>query len=366
MSLILRGGRVLDPATGTDRIADVLVRHGKLESISEGVEAAGAKVIDCTGLWVTPGLVDLHSVLKDARDVEAALIGGFTTVVAAPESGRVKSDVLQVRVAAPLTRNLAGEELGDIPADAICLSQGFKPIARAGVLRRAMQYAGALGPLLVLHAEDPSLTGAGVIGESVTATRLGLPSVPASAETTIIARNLELLDHAGGRMHFAHVTTARGLELISAAKARGMKVSCDVTPHHLTLDTRAAEGYSLAARVWPPLREEADVQALQRGVHDGTVDAVACDHVRVESLEREHPFEACAPGCEAFGQALPTLFRLGLPPARLIELLAIAPARLLGLASGMGAGQPAALTVIDPRTHRARGVVIGERQTLST
>jgi dihydroorotase len=348
--MILRGGRLLDPNTRTDTRADLTVDDGT------------SRVIDVEGCWVCPGLIDLHSVLRDETDLAAAIRGGFTTVVAAPESANVESDRVQVLRAAPLTRGLEGAELGEVPPGTLCLSQGFKPLTRAGVLRRALQYSNRT--LLVLHAEDPSLTGTGVIGEGVTATRLGLPAVPVAAEAAIIARDLQILEETGGRLHFAHVTTARGVELIRHAKAKGLQVSADVTPHHLTRDTTLAEGYSLAARVWPPLRAPSDLAALKAGLLDGTLDAIACDHVKVDVLDREHAFEACAPGCEAFEQAVPVAFSLELPPARLVEVLSSAPARLLGLTASLAGGSDARLTVLDPRTRSVRGVVSGRFTTL--
>lgn len=361
MRLVLRGGRLVDPSTGRDGVGDVLLVNGEIASVGASVDTAGAKVLDLTGKWVCPGFVDMHSVLRDERDVEAALRGGFTTVVAAPESARVRSDRLSIIPAAPLTVRLEGQELGEAPADALCLSQGFKPIARSGVLRRALQYAGSHRALIVQHAEDASLTGSGVIGEGVTATRLGLPSVPVSSEAAAVARDLEILAETGGRLHFAHLTTARGVALVREAKKKGLAVSADATPHHLTHDARFAEGYAIQARVWPPLRSEEDVAALRQGLVDGTIDAVACDHSRVDVLDREHPFEACAPGCEAFEQALPTVLALGLTPARLVEVLSLAPAKLLGLSAGIAPGLKASVTLIDAQRKVAVGVVLGSR-----
>ena len=363
MKLLLRGGRLLDPAARRDGPGDVLVADGQIAAVGQRLEAAGAQIVELNGAWVAPGFVDLHSVLRGEEDVAAAVRGGFTTVVAAPESARVRSELLQILVAAPLTRGLEGDELGEHVDGAVCLSQGFRPLARSGVLRRALQYAGARGQLLVLHAEDPSLTAGGVLGESLIATRLGLPGVPVAAEAAVVARDLLILEETGGRLHFAHLTTARSVELIRQARQRGLSVTADVTPHHLTRDVSAAEGYALEARVWPPLRSEADVKALAAGLRDGVIDAVACDHVRVEGLDREHPFEACAAGCEAFEQALPAVLGLGLPPLRTVEVLSSAPAALLGLQRGLVAGLPAAITVFDAERRTIRGIVSGARHT---
>lgn len=354
MKLVLRGGLI-----GGERVGDV--------AIVDGVIAAGAptdaQVIDVSGAWVLPGFVDLHSVLRDERDVDAALRGGFTTVVTVPLSQSIDSERLQVLHASPLTQKLAGDELGEVDAQTVCLSQGFKPLPKASVLRRALQYS--QHTLLMVHAEDPSLAGQGVIGAGLTATRLGLPSVPVTAETAVIARDLLVLEETGGRLHFSHVTTARSVELIRDAKKRGLAVSADVTPHHLTKDARLAENYSLDARVWPPLRSESDVAALRIGLADGTIDAIACDHVRVAGLDREHPFEACTPGCEGFEQALPAAALCNLSPSRLVEVLSSAPARLLGLKTGLTPGVSAAITVIEPKDWTVRGTVIGARHTFS-
>lgn len=358
MRRVLRGGRVFDPSQKRDVVADVVVHEGVIEAITPHADAAGAQVLELGGAWVCPGFIDLHSVLRDAKDLESAGRGGFTAVVAAPESTLFKGHRVEVLRAAPLTRNLEGNELGEDRADAVCLSQGFKPIARTGVLRRALQYAGRQR-LLVVHPEDPSLTGGGVIGEGLTATRLGLPAVPVAAETTVIARDLQVLEETGGRLHFAHLTTARGVELVRDAKARGLNVTADVTPHHLSRDTSAAENYSLDGRVWPPLRSPADVAALKAGLRDGVIDAIACDHVQVDVLDREHAFEACAPGCEAFEHAVPVALGCGLSDWRFVEVLALGPAKILGLPSGLEVGRAARLTVVDPKARAARGIVVG-------
>lgn len=363
MKLLLQGGRLLDPSQQTDRQCDVLIENGKIAACDVNLKAHGAHVISLEGAWITPGFVDLRSVLKDSRDADAALRGGYTTVVASPESALKSHPVLQVLHAAPLTSGLDGEHLGEVPDDAVCVSQGFRPLRQASVLRRALQYASAHGRLLMVHAEDPSLVGAGVLGEGATATRLGLPGVPVAAETAVVARDLILLEDTGGRLHFSHLTTARSVELLRAARARGLAVSADVTPHHLVRDDRTATEYSLEARVWPPLHSEADVHALQEGLRDGTIDAVACDHLRVDALEREHPFELCTPGCESFEHALPTVLRLGLPPLRAVEVLSTKPASLLGLSKSLAVGSLAEITVVHPEQRSVLGVVLGHQHT---
>jgi dihydroorotase len=363
MKMHLRGARVIDPFTQRDGVADVLLEDGVLVAIGANLDAVGARTINVSEMWLCPGLVDMHSVLRDSVDIDAAMRGGFTTVVAAPESTITGVQPIAVLKAAPLTRNLEGLELGEILNDAVCLSQGFQPVAKAGVLRRALQYSAARGALMVLHAEDQSLTGSGVIGEGLMATRLGLPSVPPSTETSIIARDVVLLEECGGRVHFAHLTTARSVELVAEAKRRGLVVTADVTPHHLTLHAKAAEHYSLAGRVWPPLRTEADVLALQAGLRNGIIDAIACDHHRVDVLNREHPFEACSPGCEAFENAVPAAFAAALSPLRLVEALSTRPRQLLGLPRGFRVGHRAEVTVIDPAARASKGIIAGMHHT---
>ncbi len=363
MKLLLRGGRVLDPGSARDELVEVLLVEGRIAQVAAHIEAADAQVVELEGAWVCPGFVDLHSVVNDERDVEAALRGGFTTVVCVPETVPPHTERLTLLSAAPLTRELAGDELGEISSDTLCLSQGFRPLVKSGILRRALQYSASEGKLVMLHAEDPSLTGGGVLGEGAMATRLGLPSVPVSAEAAVVARDLLIFEETGGRLHFSHLTTARSVDLIRQAKARGLNVSADVSPHHLTRFDLAAEGYSLQARVWPPLRSEADMQALAAGLADGTIDAVACDHVRVDVLDTEHPFEACAPGCEAFEQALTAVLSLKLSPLRTVEVLATAPSRLLGLPPGTTPGMNAALTLVDPKAGCVMGVIHGMRYT---
>lgn len=353
-------GLVVDPLTGQSRTGDLHLSGGIVAgALGEG-EAAMASVVDAEGCWVLPGFVDLRCRLRSERDVTMALAAGFTTVLEAPDGPALRSERLRCLKAAPLTRDLAGEELGEVPDGTSCLSNGDRPIARAGVLWRALQYAASLDVLVMVHAEDPTLTGRGVLGLGTVATRLGLFGVPSAAETAAVARDLEVLAAGGGRLHFSHLTCARSVALVREAKRRGLRVSADVTPHHLTLDTSAAEGYSLAARVWPPLRDPEDVLALREGVADGTIDAIASDHQAVDPLEREHPFEQCVPGRESYGDFIPRVLGLELEPLRLAKLLTEVPSRLLGLPlHGLRPGARGDVVVIDPVARAVEAVIFG-------
>jgi dihydroorotase len=357
--LLLKGGRVLDPSRQIDRVLDVRVHAGRIVDVGSALTAEGEQVLDAGGAWVMPAFVDLRGVLRDERDVSLALQGGYGAVLASPESAAVDPRGLKVVRAAALTRDLAGEELGELPPGTVCASNGFKPVPRAGVMRRALQYARAANVLVMVHAEDPSLVGDGLLGESVTAARLGLKGIPPSAEVAVVARDLELLAEVGGRLHFAHLTCARSLELVRAARQAGLGVTCDVSAQHLVFDASVAEAFSLTARVWPPLRTAQDVAALRQALADGHLDAVSSDHVRVDPLDQEHPFEQCAPGCAAYPLVAARVAGTGLPPLRLAEVLSLTPARLLGLEPGLvSAGARADLVVFDPAAGAVRQTII--------
>ncbi|MBL9039506.1 MAG: amidohydrolase family protein [Archangium sp.] len=246
------------------------------------------------------------------------------------------------------------------------VSNGFRPIERAGVLRRALQYAKPLGVVAMVHAEDASLSANGVLGESEVATRLGLAPVPPSAEIAVVARDLEIVRETGGRLHFSHLTCARSVELVRVAKQHGVAVTCDVTPHHLSLDVSSAEGYSLQARVWPPLRTAADRAALRAGLLDGTIDAIASDHRVVDSLEQEHAFEACTTGLHAYGAWWARVASLGLTPSQLARVTSIGPAQIAGLGERtLGIGAVADVVVVDPAGQNVYATIAsGELRSL--
>lgn len=357
--VLISGGQLFDPSRGSGEPTDLLLGGGHVLARGAALQASGARVLDASGKWVLPGFVDLRARLRDERDVDQALAAGFTTVLSSPETPPLPTARLTCLGAAPLTRNLEGDELGEVPDGVRCLSQGFQPMPRAGVLRRALQYLRPFELLVMVHAEDASLTGKGVLGESAVATRLGLSGVPTTAEAAIVARDLEVLAGVGGRLHFSHLTCGRSVALLRGAKQRGLRVTADVTPHHLTLDVRAAEGFSLAARVWPPLRELEDVFALREGVADGTIDAIASDHHRVDGLDREHPFEQCAPGAESYLTLVARVLSLGLSAERVAAALSSAPAGLLGLKSGrLSVGDAADVVIIDPVARAVEATIV--------
>ena len=357
-ALFLKHGRVVDPISGVDQVLDVRISSGRILEVGAELQPRSERVLEARDLWVLPGLVDLRCTIVDDSDVESALAGGLTALMLTPESPRCTTGRLDVRHANPLTRELKGEELGEVPEGVMVLSNGFAPIVRGGVLRRALQYAQALGVLVMVHPEDPTISARGLLGEGPTATRLGLLGVPAAAETSIVARDLEVLRSTGGRLHFSHLTCARSVQLVREAKLQKLAVTCDVTGHHLTLDDTAANDFSLSARVWPPLRSAADVVALREGVKDGAVDAIASDHLRLEALDLEHAFEQSSPGIEAFASLVKRVLSLGLAPTRVAQVLSTVPAKLMGLGDRTLAREARAdVTVIDPRTMTVHATI---------
>ena len=360
-ALLITGGHLFDPKNGVDQASDLLLDDGVVvDRVAPGQGPKSANRLDASNLWVLPGFVDLRARLKDHHDVRAALSGGFTTVVASPDSELRATQELHLLHAAPLTKSLNGEELGEVSDHAACLSNGSKPVVRAGLMRRALQYARPLKTVVMVHAEDPSLAGRGVLGEGLVSAHLGLPAVPVSAEVSMVARDLALFEKIGGRIHFSHLTCEGSVRLIRDAKARGLAVSCDVTPMHLTRSDEAAKGYSLAARVWPPLRPVHHVHALIDALKDDTIDAIASDHVRVDPTEREHPFDQCTPGEPALATAWRTAMALKLPAMQLVRLFTWGPASALGLDVGhLSNGARADVTIVNPKTLEVHYTLVG-------
>lgn len=397
--VLVRGGTVVDE-TG-ERRADVLVEAGRIAAVGEGLEApAGALVVDAGGCLVSRGLVDLHTHLREpggeaAETVEsgarAAALGGYTAVVAMPntvpaiDSASVVRDVLALGVPAPcevavagaITLGRAGERLAPLAEMAALGVRLFTDDGRgvqdAGLMRRALEYAGSLGVVLAEHCEDESLAAGGHMHEGAWSARLGIPGQPAVAEEAMVARDLALVRLTGSPLHLLHLSTAGSLALVAAAKAEGLAVTCEVTPHHLSLTDAAVASYDARFKVNPPLRGEADVAAVRRGCAEGLVDAIATDHAPHTAEAKEEPFEQAPPGMIGLETALAVAWAAlcageaaaaaggdappggggGMSPAGLFSLLSARPARIAGLEAG-GQGGPVApgavahLCVFDP------------------
>lgn len=377
----IRGGRVLDPARGRDEPADVLLEDGRILEVGQGFEARDAERIDASGCWVTPGFVDLHVHLREpgqeykediASGGRAAVAGGFTTVACMANTEPANDDpsvtdyILErarqtsparVLPVAAATKGLRGEVMTEmvamVEAGAVAFSDDGRTVMDSGVQRRIFEYSRLVERPVMVHAEDRSLVRDGVVNEGPVSTRLGLPGNPAAAETLHVARDLLLAELTGAHLHVAHVSTAGAVARIREARSRGVHVTAEVTPHHLTLTEEATLGYDPNTKMAPPLRSAADVKACREALADGTIDAIATDHAPHAVHEKEVEFTAAPPGVLGLETALPVvldLVRKGeLTPLALVAALTDRPARVLRLNAGrLERGAPGDLAIVDP------------------
>ncbi len=384
--LIIKGGRVIDPACNYDRAADVLLKDSLVEKIEPGLEApADAVIIEAEGLIVTPGLIDIHVHLRDPgqeykEDIHsgtrAAAAGGFTALAAMANTDPVGDDpamigyirkkaagaAARVYPLGALTKGLAGKEMAELGRMKFAGAAGFsddgKPVMNGMLMRNALHYASGIGAVVIAHEEDLHLAAGGMMHEGTVSSILGLRGIPSVAEEAMISRDLMILKITGGRLHIAHVSTAGSVDLLRRAKAEGLNVTAEVTPHHLLLTDRLVKnsGYNTSTKVNPPLRTEHDRQALWKGLLDGTIDAIASDHAphHTDDKDVEYDFAPC--GIAGLETTLPLMLdelasgRIkGFTLPLLLEKLSSAPARILDLPGGsLKQGSPADVTVIDP------------------
>jgi dihydroorotase len=384
MLIHIRGGRVIDPSRGLDEPGDVWIDGDRLIA---GPGAEPGRVIEAAGLWVVPGLIDLHVHLREPgheykEDIrsgaEAGAAGGFSAICAMPNTSppndtravtemilRRAREVAGSRVypVAAVTRERAGTqltEMGDLlAAGAVAFSDDGAPIASSGILRSALDYAATFGALIMDHPDDPSLSGEGVAHEGARATRLGLAGMPSVAEDLCVMRDVLVAEYLGARIHLQHVSSAGAVRIIAEAKARGVRVTAEVTPHHLVGTDELLEGYPSAAKVSPPLRSARHRDACRRGLAEGTLDAIATDHAPQSVLEKDElTFGAAAFGIAGLESAVPLALELVrdgvIAPLRMIEALSTAPARILGVRGGtLAPGGVADVTLIDPEDPHA-------------
>jgi dihydroorotase len=384
MDLCLRGGRLIDPARKLDVEGDLVLRDGVVARFGAGIAGglpASTRVLDVRGCWVVPGLIDLHTHLREpgqeykediATGTRAAAAGGFTAVCAMPNTTppndtRAVTELILRRAASvgvvrvypvgAISKGLKGESLAEMgelrEAGCVAVSDDGRPVMNAELMRRALEYARTFDLTVVQHCEDLALSDGGSMNEGPVATRAGIKAQPAAAESSMVARDIELCGLTGARYHVAHVSSGESVRLIREAKQRGLPVTCEVTPHHLSLTDAACGHYDTAAKCNPPLRGAADVEALREGLRDGTIDAIATDHAPHSSLEKDVEFEQAAFGMIGLETALPLaleLVRAGvLTPGALIARLSATPATIFRLPGGrLAEGEPADVTVIDP------------------
>ncbi len=380
--LLLRNGRIIDPANGLDGPGDILVRNGRIEAVGHGIPAPDAcLLLDVTGKWVTPGLVDLHVHLREPGEeyketiesgTRAAVAGGFTAVAAMPntlppnDSAAVTRFILErardagnarVHPVAAITRGRAGKELTEfddlLRAGAAAFSDDGSPVQDTGLMRIALEYARGLDALIISHAEEPALSEGGCMNEGRISTLLGLKGIPWAAEDIAVFRDVALAELTGARLHIAHVSTRGAVEIIRRAKGRGVRISAETAPHYFSLTEEACLGFDTRAKMNPPLRTEEDRQAIIEGLADGTLDVIATDHAPHGSLEKDVEFPLAANGIIGLETAFPlslALVRAGrLDPAHIVRLLSATPAQILGIPGGaLSPGDRADIAVFDP------------------
>ncbi len=380
-AILLRGGRVVDPSRNLDQTLDVLLKDGVVAKVDEKIAAKGAEVVEAAGFVVAPGFVDLHTHLREpgfeyketiATGTRAAAAGGFTTICAMANTDPVSDDaptvafivrraretgVVRVFPIGAVSKGLKGVELAEIGSmkaeGIVAISDDGRPIGNGNLMRRALEYASMFGLPVVVHEEEPSLVGAGVMNEGWASTRLGLAGWPNVGESAMVARDVQLAALTGARLHVAHVSTRESLEAIRAARKLGVPVTCEVTPHHLLLTDEdvARSGYDTRFKMNPPLRAEADRAALVAALVEGTIDCVATDHAPHHDDEKNVEFADAPFGVTGLETALPALVDGLLAPRaitllRLVEVLSTAPARVFGLPYGTLAEGAAADVVL--------------------
>jgi dihydroorotase len=382
VSLLIRHGRVIDPANGVDAVQDVLIADGKIERVGKNVTAPpGAEVLDATGKVVCPGFIDIHVHLREpgheyketvATGTRAAAAGGFTAVACMANTHPVNDNgavtdyilakakvegVVRVHPIGAVTKNLNGEELAELAelaeAGCVAFSDDGRCVMNADLYRRAMEYTLPFGVPVVSHAEDTYLSRGFTMNEGVVSTEIGLPGAPAAAEDVMVARDILLAELTGAHIHIAHLSTAGAVRLVRDGKARGVRVTAEVTPHHLVLTEEAVRGYDPNTKMAPPLRTKRDVETLVEALADGTIDCVATDHAPHALAEKEGEFDHAAFGVVGLETAvavlLDRLVKPGLLPLpTLVSRLSRDPARLLNLPGGsLAPGAPADVTILD-------------------
>lgn len=385
--LLIYGGRIIDPSLGIDEIGSLLITEGKISWLGRGGATPPQldyDVLHAQGLIVCPGFIDLHCHLREpgfeeketiATGSRAAARGGFTTICCMPNTNppldnQAMIDYVKLKAALEgvvrvlpigcISKGRKGEELAELgelaSAGVIGYSDDGQPVNSSRLMRQALDYSRAFGLPIIDHCEDTDLTEGGLMNEGIVSTRLGLPGIPAAAEEIIVARDLSLAQLTGGKLHIAHVTTEGSVDLIRRAKEKGIQVTAEVTPHHLTMTEEMVIGYDTNTKVNPPLRTKQDIQALIRGLKENVIDIIATDHAPHTEADKWCEFGVAAFGISGLETALGSLMSLvhngELTIAILISKLTYEPAKLIGNKYGklgtLGIGVPADITIFDP------------------
>ena len=386
--MLLRNGHLVDPSQAIDGVTDIRIENGVVSEVGPDLpEQDGEEIFDLSGCYVMPGLIDTHVHLRDpgqeeSEDLEsgskAAIAGGFTTVVAMPNTFPVVDNVPIVRYikdksarlgyadvlpTAAITKGQEGQEITEIgfltDAGVIAFTEDGKSVANSGILRKAMTYSKPYDVLFMSHCEDKDLKGAGCMNAGALATEMGLGGIANEVEDIIIMRDIMLAKMTGVRLHIQHLSTASGLELVREAKAKGLPVTCEVTPHHLFLTEDAVRGYNTDAKVAPPLRTAADNEALINGLKDGTITCIGTDHAPHSSDKKDVEFERAANGISSIEIAFPLIWTHLVETGRftlseIVSIMSCNPAELLRIDRGsLSVGKVADVLIFDPETERA-------------
>ncbi len=385
-SLLIQNGRLIDPGQNLDMPGSLLIAAGKIAWVGRGEESPpgnNCDVLDAQGLIVCPGFIDLHCHLRQpgfedketiASGTRAGARGGFTTIACMPNTkppldNKKTVDFVKITAASEgvvrvlpigcVTKGRKGRDLADmgelVKAGVIGFSDDGDPVSTSELMRRALEYSLDFNPPIIDHCEDKALSRGGQMNEGRISTELGLNGIPNIAEENIVARDLDLAETTGGWLHIAHVSTEGSVELIRRAKDRGVRVTAEATPHHLTITEERVRGFNTNAKVSPPLRTERDVKALIKGLNDNTIDIIATDHAPHTAAEKSQPFDLAPFGISGFETALGSLMGLvhrgNISLVTLIDKLTAAPAGILGPKYGLGTlavGSPADITLFDP------------------
>lgn len=381
MKLLIKNGRIINPASNMDAKGDILVIDDKIAEIAEKIETKADKVIDAEGKWVTPGFIDLHVHLRDpgfeyketiATGSRAAAMGGFTTICCMPNTSPVtdseimveyikmraeREAVVNVLPIGAITKGQAGEELAEIgkmaKAGACAISEDGKSVMNAGLLKTAMNYSKMFNIPMLSHCEDKSLVGGGVMNAGVQSQLMGLKGISNDSEDVIASRDIILAENTGAKLHLCHVSTRGSVQLLREAHARGVNVTAEACPHHFTLTDEAVTSYDANTKMNPPLRSREDVEAIRNALKDNTINVIATDHAPHSIDEKNCEYDKAAFGIvgleTAIALGVTTLVEGGyLTPSQLIEKMTINPARVLGIDKGdISVGKTADIAVID-------------------